>query len=56
MFLLLAMPSGEYVFANDLVDVLKKKHSSGTYDRMVNSLALVSQAFFSLAQIFIGEI
>ncbi|MCD9559368.1 hypothetical protein HAX54_017274, partial [Datura stramonium] len=30
-----AMPSGEFVFANDLVDVLKKKHASGTYDRLV---------------------
>ncbi|CAN4076870.1 unnamed protein product [Withania somnifera] len=32
---IVSMPNGEYVFANDLVDVLKKKHSSGTYDRLV---------------------
>ncbi|KAK4353340.1 hypothetical protein RND71_028858 [Anisodus tanguticus] len=32
---IVSMPSGEYVFANDLVDVLKKKHASGTYDRLV---------------------
>ncbi|XP_055819309.1 vacuolar-processing enzyme-like [Solanum dulcamara] len=32
---IIAMPSGELVFANDLVDVLKKKHASGTYDRLV---------------------
>ncbi|KAK4730054.1 hypothetical protein R3W88_023042 [Solanum pinnatisectum] len=29
------MPSGELVFAHDLVNVLKKKHASGTYDRLV---------------------
>ncbi|XP_049373615.1 vacuolar-processing enzyme-like [Solanum verrucosum] len=32
---IVAMPSGELVYANDLVNVLKKKHASGTYDRLV---------------------
>ncbi|KAJ8531405.1 hypothetical protein K7X08_026839 [Anisodus acutangulus] len=32
---IVSMPNGENVFANDLVDVLKKKHASGTYDRLV---------------------
>ncbi|XP_070027215.1 vacuolar-processing enzyme-like isoform X1 [Nicotiana sylvestris] len=30
-----SMPSGEDVYVNNLVDVLKKKHASGTYDRLV---------------------
>nr|XP_016490024.1 PREDICTED: vacuolar-processing enzyme-like [Nicotiana tabacum] len=30
-----SMPSGEDVYANDLIDMLKKKHASGTYDRLV---------------------
>ncbi|KAK4340742.1 hypothetical protein RND71_039243 [Anisodus tanguticus] len=32
---IVSMPNGENVFANDLVDVLKKKHASGTYDRVI---------------------
>lgn len=35
LLLLSAMPSGEDVYVNNLVDVLKKKHASGTYDRLV---------------------
>ncbi|KZV37220.1 Gamma vacuolar processing enzyme [Dorcoceras hygrometricum] len=31
----LEMPSGPALFANDLVDVLKKKHASGTYQSLV---------------------
>ncbi|OVA08482.1 Peptidase C13 [Macleaya cordata] len=31
----LGMPSGEYLYANDLNDVLKKKHSLGTYKSLV---------------------
>lgn len=31
----LGMPSGPYLYANDLIDVLKKKHASGTYKRLV---------------------
>nr|XP_016437460.1 PREDICTED: vacuolar-processing enzyme-like [Nicotiana tabacum] len=30
-----SMPSGEDVYANDLIDVLKKKHTSWTFDRLV---------------------
>lgn len=29
------MPSGPYLYANDLNDVLKKKHASGTYKSLV---------------------
>ncbi|XXG45956.1 hypothetical protein AAC387_Pa02g0907 [Persea americana] len=31
----LGMPTNPYVYANDLVDVLKKKHASGTYKSLV---------------------
>ncbi|TVU20154.1 hypothetical protein EJB05_36351, partial [Eragrostis curvula] len=31
----LAMPSGGYLYANDLVDTLKKKHAAGTYKSLV---------------------
>ena len=31
------MPSGDPLYANDFNEVLKKKHSSGTYKEMVNS-------------------
>ncbi|OIT38029.1 PREDICTED: vacuolar-processing enzyme-like [Nicotiana attenuata] len=32
---IVSMPSGEDVYANDLINVLKKKHASGTFDRLV---------------------
>ncbi|KAF5748299.1 vacuolar-processing enzyme-like [Tripterygium wilfordii] len=32
---ILGMPTYPYLFANDLIDVLKKKHASGTYKRLV---------------------
>ncbi|OWM63444.1 hypothetical protein CDL15_Pgr022189 [Punica granatum] len=31
----LGMPAGPFLYANDLIDVLKKKHASGTYRSMV---------------------
>ncbi|XP_043705645.1 vacuolar-processing enzyme-like [Telopea speciosissima] len=31
----LGMPTGPYLYANDLIDVLKKKHASGTYKSLV---------------------
>ncbi|KAJ4952769.1 hypothetical protein NE237_029601 [Protea cynaroides] len=31
----LGMPTGPNIFANDLIDVLKKKHASGTYKSLV---------------------
>lgn len=34
-YILSGMPSDEYVFANDLIDVLKKKHATNTYKSMV---------------------
>uniref|UniRef100_A0A3Q7HN78 Legumain prodomain domain-containing protein n=1 Tax=Solanum lycopersicum TaxID=4081 RepID=A0A3Q7HN78_SOLLC len=30
-----AMPSGELIYADELFNMLKKKHASGTYDRLV---------------------
>lgn len=30
------MPTNPYMYAGDLVDVLKKKHASGTYKSLVN--------------------
>ncbi|KAG5591372.1 hypothetical protein H5410_041886 [Solanum commersonii] len=35
VFLLLSAMPNEVVYAHDLVNVLKKKHASGTYDRLV---------------------
>lgn len=29
------MPEGDYVYANDLVDVLKQKHEANSYKDMV---------------------
>ncbi|KAK3008927.1 hypothetical protein RJ639_014859 [Escallonia herrerae] len=31
----LGMPTSPYIYANDLIDVLKKKHASGTYKSLV---------------------
>lgn len=31
----LGMPSGDNLYANDLIDILKKKHASGTYKSLV---------------------
>ncbi|XP_015884509.3 vacuolar-processing enzyme [Ziziphus jujuba] len=31
----LGMPTGPYIYANDLIEVLKKKHASGTYKSLV---------------------
>lgn len=31
------MPTSPYLYANDLNDVLKKKHASGTYKSLVNN-------------------
>ncbi|KAL6985503.1 legumain [Sarracenia purpurea var. burkii] len=31
----LGMPTNPYIYANDLIDVLKKKHASGTYKSLV---------------------
>ncbi|MQK21983.1 hypothetical protein EI013_26815, partial [Escherichia coli] len=31
----LGMPVGPYLYASDLIDVLKKKHVSGTYKKLV---------------------
>lgn len=33
---ILGMPSGPFMYAKDLIDVLKKKHASGTYKSMVS--------------------
>lgn len=30
------MPTDPYLYANDLIDVLKKKHASGTYKSLVS--------------------
>lgn len=35
-FLFAGMPTSPYLYANDLNDVLKKKHASGTYKSLVN--------------------
>lgn len=40
------MPTNPYMYAGDLVDVLKKKHASGTYKSMVNYLLLSSSCRF----------
>ncbi|KAJ4954159.1 hypothetical protein NE237_030991 [Protea cynaroides] len=32
---ILGMPTGPFIFADDLIDVLKKKHASGTYKSLV---------------------
>lgn len=37
---ILGMPGSPYLYAKDLVDVLKRKHSSGTYKEMVYFSAL----------------
>ncbi|XP_070026162.1 vacuolar-processing enzyme alpha-isozyme-like [Nicotiana sylvestris] len=34
------MPSGEDVYANDLINVLKMRHASGTFDRLVSGVNL----------------
>lgn len=34
------MPTTPYLYANDLINVLKKKHASGTYKSMVNNVKL----------------
>lgn len=36
LHILVGMPSGPFLYANDLIDVLKKKHASGTYKSMVD--------------------
>lgn len=36
MLLLSGMPVGDYVYANDLVDVLIKKHEANAYEKMVH--------------------
>ncbi|GFP85012.1 vacuolar-processing enzyme [Phtheirospermum japonicum] len=33
---ILGMPVGEFIMANDLKNVLRKKHASGTYKSLVN--------------------
>ena len=29
------MPTSPYLYADDLIEVLKKKHASGTYNKLV---------------------
>lgn len=36
MVLFAGMPTSPYLYADDLNDVLKKKHASGTYKSMVD--------------------
>ena len=33
---ILGMPAGPYLYADDLIEVLKKKHASGTYKNLVS--------------------
>lgn len=39
------MPNTPHLVANDLVEVLKKKHAMGTYKEMVTSIELVPVLF-----------
>lgn len=32
------MPTSPYLYANDLINVLKKKHASGTYNSLVHQI------------------
>ena len=40
-FCLLAMPTGEYIYAKDLNNVLKKKHAAKSYKSMVSYQLIV---------------
>lgn len=45
------MPAGPYIYANDLNDVLKKKHASGTYKNLVTQFSdSISVQSFKLMQ------
>lgn len=33
------MPTSPYLYADDLINVLKKKHASGTYKSLVNGIS-----------------
>lgn len=41
------MPSGPYLYADDLIDALKRKHASGTYKRLVSRFCQFASSFFS---------
>lgn len=36
IFVFPGMPAGPYIYADDLIEVLKKKHASGTYKSLVS--------------------
>lgn len=41
------MPSGPYLYADDLIDALKRKHASGTYKSLVSRFCQFVSSFFS---------
>lgn len=49
------MPTYPYIYADDLIDVLKKKHASGTYKSLVKYLMLPF-VYASINNIIISEI
>ena len=53
------MPEGESVYANDFIDVLKKKHAANAYKRMVSFLTkpfyLFIYLFFNLVGWYMRE-
>lgn len=55
MVLFAGMPTSPYLYADDLNDVLKKKHASGTYKSMVSRLRFLMICFVVVGTALTGK-
>lgn len=45
LFVISGMPNMPYLYAKDFIEVLKKKHASGTYKEMASGFAILDLVF-----------
>lgn len=50
------MPTNPYMYANDLIEVLKKKHASGTYKSLVKNHLLILLLDEFVSQKFLRDV